>query len=353
MPSWKTYRRCLPALGIGIALLALPASAAADKIIEIDLAVSAAPAVERGANATVAGIAEASVLADHRQHTGTARLKTDTGASCFGPGTGGSGDRVTLEGPTALGALRDGARADGELRPLSVTDSFSFGLGLCGVGGIEAPQTGFWYLKHNHAGAQVGGDQLRLKKGDDVLWHLVPDFTQPPPAELELVFKQRSTPGVYVATVNEYADDGTKTPAPGVTVSATGSAVASAAATAVTGADGRASLTLGEGKLKLTATRGSDIPAVKSRLCIGGSECGKFGKRIFGTNGSETIKGTSRDDKIRPLGDRDKVRARGGDDLIRARGGGRDVIDCGRGEDVANVGKSDRAKGNCEKVKVR
>ncbi|MGI9557057.1 MAG: hypothetical protein ACR2N5_03855 [Solirubrobacterales bacterium] len=341
------------ATAAGAALLVFPASAAADKIVGVDLGVTGASAPERG-SAEGAGLAgEPVVLAQHRQYTGTTRMKASKGASCFGAGTGGSGEKVTVDGPTALGALRDGGRADADLRPLSVTDAFSFGLGLCGIGGIEAPQTGFWYLKHNHAGAQVGGDLLKLKNGDDVLWHLIPDFSQPLPAELEIQFSQRKTPGVYNVTVNEYADDGTKTPAPGATVTASGSAAASAAATAVTGPDGKASFALSKGTLKLTATRGGDIPAVKSHICIGGSECGKFGKKVFGTNSAEKLKGTGKDDVIKPLAGADKVKARGGDDVVNVRGGGRDVVDCGAGKDLVKAGNNDRTKKNCEKVKVR
>ncbi len=46
-------------------------------------------------------------LAEFRQYTGTVDIRTDRGANCFGQGTGGSGERVKVTGPTALGAVRD------------------------------------------------------------------------------------------------------------------------------------------------------------------------------------------------------------------------------------------------------
>ena len=62
---------------------------------------------------------------------------------------------------------------------MSLTDAFDFGLGVCGIGGFQAQGAGSWYLKQNHAGAQVGGDQLAVKKGDDILWYLAPSFPYP------------------------------------------------------------------------------------------------------------------------------------------------------------------------------
>ena len=124
----------------------------------------AAPAATKGADLRVVNSA-GRVLAEQRQYTGTVKIKTDPRADCFGA-PGGSGDRVRVRGATALGLVRDALGSDRDLRPLSVTDQFSFGLAVCGIGGYEAHGSSFWYLKHEHAGAQVGGDQLRLSDGD-------------------------------------------------------------------------------------------------------------------------------------------------------------------------------------------
>ena len=75
------------------------------------------------------------VLAEEALSTGTASIPTSPKATCFGEGTGGSGRSVTIKGATALGLLAQAAKSDAALRPLLVTDHFSFGLGLCGVGG--------------------------------------------------------------------------------------------------------------------------------------------------------------------------------------------------------------------------
>src|SRR5919106_2422790 len=96
-------------------------------------------------------------LAELVQYTGTVRVPTDPDALCFGQGSGGSGARVKLTGPTALGAVQDASATARDVRPLSITDAFDFGLGVCGIGGFQASGSGSWYLKHDHAGAQVGG----------------------------------------------------------------------------------------------------------------------------------------------------------------------------------------------------
>ena len=101
-------------------------------------------------------------LTEHRQYTSTVRIRTDPRANCFGQGTGGSGDRVRVNGATALGAVRDGLAWDRDLRPLSVTDAFlddGFGLGVCGIGGFKAQGSSFWYLKAHHVGSQVSGSR--------------------------------------------------------------------------------------------------------------------------------------------------------------------------------------------------
>ena len=101
-------------------------------------------------------------MAQQTQFTDTVTVKTSPDADCFGP-PGGSGAEKTLSGPTALGAVWDASQADADLRPIWLTDQFGFGLGLCAIGGKVPPSSGFWYLKVNHVGAQVGGDQLVLE----------------------------------------------------------------------------------------------------------------------------------------------------------------------------------------------
>ena len=152
------------------------------------------------------------------------------------------------------------------MSPLSVTDSFSFGLGLCGIGRAIAPSTGFWYLKINHVASQTGGDQTPVEEGDRVLWWLDSDFTDLPPAELELKAPLKTRPGQRTVRVFEYADDGTKTPAQGATVNR---------ADKPTNALGRTRVELRRGRTTLQATREGAIPSNKVRTCAGTKkQCG-------------------------------------------------------------------------------
>ncbi|HWN81264.1 MAG TPA: hypothetical protein VNM87_04155, partial [Candidatus Udaeobacter sp.] len=104
-------------------------------------------------------------LAEATQLTGPARLKASPKADCFGPGTGGSGDRVTVPGSTALGQLANAGEWHDRISPLGVTDAFDFGLGICRIGRAIAPATGYWYLKVDHAASFSGADQTKVRRG--------------------------------------------------------------------------------------------------------------------------------------------------------------------------------------------
>jgi hypothetical protein len=297
-------------------------------------AVAAAKRKTVGADLRVVG-PSGQTLAQQVQYIGGVKVATDPDARCFGPDTGGSGASVKLAGATALGLAEEASATARGLRPLSVTDAFDFGLGVCGIGGFEAQGTASWYLKHNHAGAQIGGDQLQVRKGDDVLWYLAPSFPYPP--ELGLTGPGRAAPGGDVTVeVSQYADDGTQTPAEGATVSGGTDPVR-------TDAQGRASVAVGSGNATLRATRGADIPSNEVTVCVSdtGRDCSPQ-QEIAATGKPDKIKGTE-------LADRIKARAR--NDLVKARGGGPDRINCGSGKrDVAVVDADDTTKA-CEKVK--
>ena len=163
MPYSKTVRPGVVCLAVSLMLLAPTAAAAATTTAQLR--------VVNTAGAT---------LADQSQVTGDVTINTDPGAVCFGP-PGGSGANVNVPGPSALGIVKDASNSTAALRPLSVTDQFGFGLGVCGIGGFTFSQaaTASWYLKVNHVGATVGGDQYILKAGDEVLWYLSPGFPVP------------------------------------------------------------------------------------------------------------------------------------------------------------------------------
>ena len=126
-------------------------------------------------------------------------VPTRPDADCFGA-PGGSGAEFTYEKPNVLSLLATAGRTTKAVAPLSLTDQFGFGLGICGVGGVQASMgESFWYFKVNHSEATVGADQLEIKPGDEVLFYLAPDaFPNPNPAELELVAPARAAAGTPV-----------------------------------------------------------------------------------------------------------------------------------------------------------
>jgi len=307
MPLTHSRSRVAVAALVGSLLLALSFSAAAEaaktKSVPVELRV-------------VDG--KGRVLAEQTQYTGGAvTVKTDPKATCFGPADGGSGDAVEIPGPTALSLLADAGAADRDVRPLSITDAFSFGLGLCGIGKAVAPPIGFWSLKQDHAAATAGGDSTAVSAGDSILWYLVNDFNQPPPAELVLKAK-RATGGEIPVRVFAYGDDGKKTPAVGAGVTG---------ADQVTDADGRTVVAADAEVVDIVATLDGAVPSNEESVCtVKASKC--------------------------PAGYAGIVAGTGGDDKINV---GREpvTVKCGAGNDVVKLSGGSRAKlKGCEKAKA-
>lgn len=280
-------------------------------------------------------------LAEHRQYTGTTKVVTSAKADCFGPGTGGSGERVKIPGPTGLGIVKHASLGQSKLRPLRVTDAFSFGLGLCAIGGQAPPATGYWYLKVNHVGSLVGGDQARVERGDDVLWYLIEDFNQPLPPELELKAPARVERGERIPVkVVEYADDGTKSPAAGVRLKGTG---------VITDAQGEAEVQRQGVISRLKGVREGAIPSNVAEVCSLANlrQCpgGKV-TEIQGTNRGDRVKATRGPDKINAYGGADVV------DVRPSRNSAPPIVKCGTGNDkvVARKGQKLTAARSCERV---
>jgi hypothetical protein len=201
------------------------------------------------------------VLSEGLVKTSNISVKTSPQATCLGAGTGGSGKSVALKGNTALGLLADGAKTIKALSPLSLTDHFSFGLGLCGVGKSVASGKASWYLKINHKGASVGGEKAKIKAGDEVLWDLAPSY--PYPEELVLSAPQQATAGVpFAVHVYAYNEKGAHKPMKGATVTG---------ATGPTDASGKVMVTLSEPTL-ISAAIGNAIPSAQEPVCFG-SKC--------------------------------------------------------------------------------
>lgn len=218
--------------------------------------VSGAAAKGFGAELRVVG-SGGKILAEKSVDTATTSLKSSPKATCFGAGTGGSGDPVTLQGNTAMGLLARASKSTGSLSPLLISDSFDFGLALCGVGNNVAKGKASWYLKINHKSLSIGGDQAKIKPGDEVLWDLAPSY--PYPDELSISAPESVVAGVpFNVSVVSYDDKGKRKPAAGVTVSG---------AAAPTGADGRTTVTLSKPRL-LLAEKGDLIPS-RAPVCVG------------------------------------------------------------------------------------
>jgi hypothetical protein len=285
-------------------------------------------------------------LAQLRQFTDTARIRADPNADCFGFGSGGSGSTTTLQGPSALGLVNDAQATQRALRPVEVTDAFGFGLGVCGFGGFRAEDTRFWYLKVDHVESAVGGDQVQLKGGEDVVWYLINTAACPAPdyfclvSDLVLKAPARARANSLVSvTVSAFSRTGVESPAVGATV-------AGGEAPAVVGADGRAAVQVGDdGTVRLFAYRGADIPSQSAALCVSARLVGcpaRRGRTIAGSDNGDLIGGTPGPDK---------VRSRGGDDSVNVRGGDRDKVGCGAGTDKVRADRRDRVGRSCERVR--
>lgn len=283
-------------------------------------------------------------LADVRQYTDTTNVPTSPQAKCFFGGVGGSGRPVTVAGPTALGLTADAAQTQAGLRPLLVTDEFSFGLGICGFGGVSSTAANFWELRVDHKVTSIGGDQLALGRGDDVLWTLAPNNcdTTPPfschPSLPELALKApaRAKPNQpFSVQVFEYTDKGFVKPAAGATL--TGAAAQS-------DAQGLAQVTLPASRA-VEASRAGAIPSRALPVCVRAdlSRCPKkAGRPIFGSGLADEIAGTPGPDN---------VKAGGGDDSIAVRSGAKDQVQCGAGRDKVKADRSDKVdKRGCEQV---
>jgi hypothetical protein len=267
--------------------------------------------------------------------TDTTSIKTDSTAAC-----GGSGKTVTVQGPTALGIVASGGSVFAPVRPLRVSDKFSFGLFVCGIGAFTGDANAFWLYKVDHVSPEVGAEQFALKGGEQVLWYFSDTARNVNTGdELELVLvapvRARRREGFNV-TVYAYDSAGKRTPAANARVFG--------ASAQPTDASGKTTIVpTGEGGLRLRAVRGPDVPSAPVRVCVRDVlfECPAVrGQRIFGTAGGDRIRGTA---------GADVIAAGSGDDRIDVRDTGRDRVRCGRGFDRVVGGLGDRFARDCER----
>lgn len=295
---------------------ALPASAAAQRSVPVDVR---------------ALTSDGEVLAEHRQYTRPVSVPTSPRADCFGTGTGGSGEPARVPGQTALGALAQAARYSPGLRPLLITDSFDFGLGICGIGG-PTPDGTFWYVKADHANPGVAADQAEVRPGGSVLWYLCEETeTFTCGSELELRAPARAqVDRPFRVRVIGYDDAGEAHLVEGAHVSG---------ADAPTNARGIAEVTLPR-SARLRAVKPGDIPSAARRVCVSRElrACPPVrGLRILGSDGGDRIKAT--------LGP-DAIRTGPGNNAVNVRGGwGRDRVLCGRGRSLVLADSRDVVRG--------
>lgn len=220
---------------------------------------TAASAVAKGPKAQLRVVAGQQILVDKTLVAGTTAIPTSKRADCFGPESVGSGKAVRVAGPTPLGLLARAAAGTASLRPLLITDAFSFGLGLCAIGGKQPSGEGYWQLRVNHEASMVGGDQVKLKNDDTALWYLATGF--PGPSELWLSAPKRVAAGAtFTARVLAYDEAGKRSPVAGAKV---------AGATGVSGKDGRVRLKLDAPK-RLVARMAGAIPSNRVAVCVAG-----------------------------------------------------------------------------------
>lgn len=268
----------------------------------------------------------------------TARLATST-SQC-----GGSGQTRTVRGPSAIGIVDYAQETNRALAPFFVSDQYSFGLIVCRIGNAGAFNSNeAWLYKVNHITAQVGADQYKLSRGDQVLWYFANFATGANTGdELGLVAPPRVRAGSpFTVKAIAYDGDGRGRVVPGATISG-------GDASKVTGPDGKARVTLSrDGTKRLRASRGNDIPSAPTAVCANRtlSRCPE--------QRTEFIVGTDRPEPIAGTAAPDLVYARGGDDQIDVRYGGVDGVSCGPGNDNVLATDADRLGSNCERLNGR
>jgi hypothetical protein len=236
-----------------------PAAACALALILIVSSVAQAK-TRGGVPATLRVVSGQKVLADTTMRTGATAVPTSRAARCFGEGSAGSGKSKRVAGATPLGLLAQAARSHKSLRPLRVTDAFSFGLGLCAVGGVEAKGEAFWQLWVNHKPSKLGGDAVTLKRGDVALWYLKPSF-EDSIEELWLRAPRNVAAGrPFRVRAFAYDEKGKRKPVAGAKVSG---------AKRRTDGKGFAAVTLGRPG-RLIARHGKYIPSNRAPVCVGG-----------------------------------------------------------------------------------
>jgi hypothetical protein len=255
--------------------------------------------------------------------------------------------KLRFPGPTALGIAPTGSEHRKALRQVRVRLDEA-GPFVCEIGSILGrPFTdpdgfaGWSYWLDYEFGSQ-SADLVTLDRGDQVLW-VFSDFGSDPVntgETLELTGVPARSDGTFQVEVIGHQFDGSSGPAESATIEG-------ASAVSELGG-GLYEVTVPQGKTRLTATRGVDIPSNHVTTCVSDQPkaCPRaHGRRIFGSRKGDRLKGTK---------GWDKISSGGGNDVIKLRNGGRDRVNCGAGDrDRVKVRRGDgddRIARNCERV---
>ena len=227
------------------------------------------------------------------------------------------------------------------LRPYLASDQYSFGLIVCRIGDVGA-----WSLDQarlfrvNHKDAQVGGDQYRLRRGDEVLWYFA-DFAsgENTGAELELRTPAHVRPNQPFG-VQAVAHDasGRTTPASGMQIWG--------GATAITVANGWASVE--------APRAGTFPPAGRSWQRHTGRSDDEVRQREPRALSSDVWRADSRHERTPPTrspGPRAPTWSARARHVPRRRGPRwADAVSCGAGTDYVRASGNDRARRDCDRV---
>ena len=150
-------------------------------------------------------------LVDAVVHSSSMRVRTSPQALCFGEGTGGDGGfaPTAVRGPNAMGVLADAAAELGVLRPLRVSDYYSFGHTLCGIGGVEASGLAYWAVWIGDTFVETSADNARVRGGQTVVYQLTEEYPStsiPGPAPREGRRAVVGAPGSFRVTGTTASD---------------------------------------------------------------------------------------------------------------------------------------------------
>jgi hypothetical protein len=177
----------------------------------VTAALLAAPVAAQaaGPRATVRAMTATQTVLPGDQAVGAARAYLD-----------GDGVAHALSPNTVLGQLVAGAALEGA--DLGIGFNPQFGGFVNAIGGIAPanPDVGSWSLFIDNALAATGAETATIKKGQEVVWILDPDFTTPGPTFLDLdPVRAAAVPGTFWFTFAVTLAGGEKpVPAKGATV---------------------------------------------------------------------------------------------------------------------------------------